>query len=124
MNVTEYITKKKELGVTASGITSKAKIDLKWKDGTVTLAGTPVHIDFCEIRPDRIYVTIGQTVYQTGLTNKGHERFTGIGKVPGLRTLEKYSNDGIAKTVTGEKTEPDGFGSDGSPSWMLVVGII
>jgi hypothetical protein len=124
MNVTEYITKKKELGVTASGITSKAKRELKWKDGSVTPEGTPVHIDFCEIRPGRIYVTVGETVYQTGLANKGYERFTGIGKVPGLRTLEKYSNDGIAKTVTGEKTEPDGFGSDGSPSWMLVVGII
>jgi hypothetical protein len=124
MNVTEYNAQKKELGITASGISSKAKIDLKWKDGSITPAGTSVHIDFCELRPGRIYVTVGDVVYKTGLVNKAHERFTGINKVPGPRTLEKYSNDGIAKTVTGEKTEPDGFGSDGSPSWLLVVGII
>jgi hypothetical protein len=124
MNVTEYNARKTELGVTASGIDSKTKIELKWKDGSVTAAGTPVHIDFCEIRPGRIYVTDGDRVYQTGLANRGYERFTGIGKTPGLRTLEKYSSNGIAKTVTGEKTEPDGFGSNGAPSWMLVVGII
>jgi hypothetical protein len=124
MNVTEYNARKSELGITGTGINSKAKRELKWKDGSITSEGTPVHIDFCETRPGRIYVTVGETVYQTGLANKAHERFTGIGKVPGFRTLEKYSNDGIAKTVTGEKTEPDGFGSDGSPSWMLVVGII
>lgn len=124
MNVTEYNARKKELGVTASGITSKAKIDLKWKDGTVTPAGTPLHIDFCDIRAGRIYVIDGDRVYQTGLANKAHERFTGINKVPGLRTLEKYSYDGIAKTVTGERTEPDGYGSNGAPSWLLVVGVI
>lgn len=124
MNVTEYNARKSELGITGTGINSKAKRELKWKDGSITPEGTPVHIDFWETRPGRIYVTIGQTVYQTGLTNKGHERFAGIGKVPGLRTLEKYSSEGVAKTVTGERTEPDGYGSDGSPSWMLVVGII
>lgn len=124
MNVTEYTARKKEFGVTASGIDSKTKIELKWKNGTITPAGTPVHIDFCETCPGRIYVTIGESVYKTGLVNKAHSRFSGITKVPGIRTLQKYSWNGIAKTVTGEKTEPDGYGSDGSPSWMLVVGII
>lgn len=124
MNVTEYTTRKIELGVISSGISSKAKIDLKWKDGTVTPAGTPVHIDFCNIHPGRIYVTAGERVYKTGLVNKANKRFTGIGKVPGFLTLQKYSNNGIAKTVTGDKTEPDGYGSNGAPSWMLVIGII
>jgi hypothetical protein len=36
MNVTEYNARKSELGVTASGINSKAKVELKWKDGSIT----------------------------------------------------------------------------------------
>jgi hypothetical protein len=45
-------------------------------------------------------------------------------KPPGLKALEKMSDEGIAKTVTGKKTEPDGYGDDGSPSWMLALGVI
>jgi len=43
---------------------------------------------------------------------------------PSQRTIEKWSEDGIAKTPTGKKTEPDGYGSDGSPSWLLALGYI
>lgn len=123
MNVTEYTAQKKELGVTASGIDSKTKKELTWKDGSVTTINTPVHIDFIETNPSRIFVTIGNAVYHTKLVT-AHERFTGINKPPSLRTLERYSCDGIAKTVTGERTEPDGYGSNGAPSWLLVAGII
>lgn len=45
-------------------------------------------------------------------------------KPPGLATLERQSNDGVCMTVTGHKVEPDGFGPDGSPSWLLVMGVI
>lgn len=123
MNVAEYNARKKELGVTSSGINSKTKMELKWKDGSVTPAGSSVHIDFCNLRPGRIYVTDGDRVYKTGLVN-AQKYYTGINKAPSLMTLEKYNSDGIAKTVTGEKTEPDGFGTNGAPSWMLVMGII
>ena len=44
-------------------------------------------------------------------------------KVPGTATLEKYSYDGIAKTVFGDKTEPDGW-TNGAPSWLLFLGLI
>jgi len=123
MNVTEYNARKSELGIAGTGINSKAKQELKWKDVTVTPAGTPVHIDFSEKTPTRIYVTIGDEVYQTRL-GLAFPRFTGITKPPGFKTMEKWSNDGIAKTVTGEKTEPDGYGTNGAPSWMLVLEII
>jgi hypothetical protein len=123
MNVTEYNAQKKELGIIGSGINSKTKMELKWKDGSVTPAGSPVHIDFCELRAGRIYVTDGDKVYKTGLVN-APKYYTGINKIPTMKTLQKYMWDGIARTVTGEKTEPDGFGTNGAPSWLLVVGII
>ena len=51
-------------------------------------------------------------------------RVTSAFKTPSMSSLEKWSNDGIAKTPTGKRVEPDGFGSDGSPSWLLILGFI
>jgi hypothetical protein len=49
---------------------------------------------------------------------------SGFKKVPGLKALEGYSDKGICPTITGQKVEPDGFGSDGSPSWLLIAGVL
>ena len=43
---------------------------------------------------------------------------------PTLRTMECWSNDGVAMTVDGQRIEPDGVASNGAPSWLLVVGVI
>lgn len=48
----------------------------------------------------------------------------GVKALPSLRTLEKWSNDGVARTVDGQRIEPDGTASNGAPSWLLVVGVI
>lgn len=45
-------------------------------------------------------------------------------KAPSINTLEKWSFDAVAKSVTGKRTEPDGHGEDGSPSWLLALGYI
>ena len=45
-------------------------------------------------------------------------------RAPSLRTMEKWMDSGIARTVTGNKTEPDGYGPDGAPSWLLALGMI
>lgn len=51
--------------------------------------------------------------------------FATIGlKMPSLATLERYSSEGIAKSVFGEKVECDGWDAHGSPSWFLVAGLI
>lgn len=46
------------------------------------------------------------------------------GTTPSEKTLMKWESEGYCKTVTGYKTEPDGYGPDGSPSWMLALGLI
>lgn len=53
-----------------------------------------------------------------------YKNFSGFTKPPGLKTMEKWMDSGVAKTVTGKRTEPDGYGSDGSPSWLLALGYI
>ncbi len=45
-------------------------------------------------------------------------------KAPSLKTLEKWSYDGVAKSIGGKRVEPDGYDENGLPSWMLVMGII
>ena len=43
---------------------------------------------------------------------------------PSLAKLEHYSCDGVAKSVFGSPVEPDGWSHDGSPSWLLALGLI
>jgi hypothetical protein len=45
-------------------------------------------------------------------------------KMPSMKTMEKYSNDGIAKATDGCKVEPDGECCHGHKSWLLVIGVI
>ncbi len=51
-------------------------------------------------------------------------KFSTFFKPPTMKTLEKYSFDSVAKSVTGKRCEPDGYAEDGSPSWLLVLGMI
>ncbi len=44
-------------------------------------------------------------------------------KVPGVATLERWSDNGVCKTPFGGRTEPDGW-TDGAPSWLLFLGMI
>ena len=53
-----------------------------------------------------------------------HKTIKGFAKPPGIKTLEKYMDTGKAKTPTGKTTDPDGTATDGSPSWLLVLGMI
>ncbi len=45
-------------------------------------------------------------------------------KEPSMKTLERWSDEGIAESILGERVDPDGYDSYGSPSWLLVFGII
>jgi hypothetical protein len=50
--------------------------------------------------------------------------FTLFFEAPSERTLGNWVTSGIARTVTGDKTEPDGYGPDGAPSWLLALNLI
>ncbi len=45
-------------------------------------------------------------------------------ETPSVATMEKWAESGVARTVFGEKTEPDGHGIYGEPSWLLAMGLI
>jgi hypothetical protein len=43
---------------------------------------------------------------------------------PSLKSLEKMSDNGVAKATDGCRVEPDGVCPHGHKSWLLVVGCI
>lgn len=103
----------------------KLKKDLKLKNGRIYYVGTP--IEKIEFRPEdcrRVtYMTImGKTWRIT--TAHMFAYVPGFTKPPKLNTIGRWEYDGMAKTVTGKTVEPDGYGPDGSPSWLLVLGVI
>jgi Zn finger protein HypA/HybF involved in hydrogenase expression len=55
---------------------------------------------------------------------KQGERHLAKGKRPSINTLEKWSNDGVAKATDGCRVEPDGTCEHGHNSWMKVMGMI
>lgn len=117
-------------GIKGSGVECEVKVLHEWKNKTtgeltaVLNAGECVKVWFSpKMYSGSIFVQYKDFVGVSKAVN-AHQWLTKFTKMPTMRTLEKYSWDGIAKTVIGEKTEPDGFGPTGAPSWLLVVGII
>ena len=45
-------------------------------------------------------------------------------EVPSTEELQEAASDGLCPSVFGETTEPDGWDSEGSPSWLLALGLI
>lgn len=107
----------------------KVKTDLKLKNGEVIPVGSDLVLK--EIHaPSRFEIAAGVTVWSEKLNRDIKLSWTGFAvkvlgkKVPSLNTLEKWSNDGIARSIGGAKVEPDGVDSNGFPSWFIVMGII
>ena len=99
----------------------RTKLEIRVKDGNggvrVLPAGLPVTFpegkhSLCLVahdsRPEKPYCV----------------RVTSAFKAPSISTMEKWLDDGSAKSILGERVEPDGVDCHGSPSWMLALGII
>jgi len=122
--MTFRVKAKYEIGSAAKRI---LKRDVKLKDGRTYAKGTTVEVKFlgnidkenghriCEIHTetDSWKLSIGNLP----------STVSGFVK-PSEMTMEKWSDEGYCKTPTGKKTEPDGYADDGSPSWLLALGLI
>ena len=45
-------------------------------------------------------------------------------RIPSQRKLEQWVFDSVVESVFGYDVEPDGWDSEGSPSWLLVLGLV
>lgn len=105
----------------AAAKTYLAARDLKWKDGTVLKARTPVTVTY---RGDLFAVLNHDGLQHTTKVRNLPVILKGYPKAPSLATLQKWSDELVSKTPTGARVELDGYGPDGSPSWLLVLGLI
>ena len=110
--------------LSSAGIPVTLKKDLKFKDGSEIRKGEKGTLRFNEGNPGLATVDFesrkGTRLSSSKLSDYFGRPFT---KEPSMASLERMS-DGIAKSVTGKTVEPDGYGPDGSPSWLLVLGFI
>lgn len=58
------------------------------------------------------------------LAQNASKTLRGFIKEPSLSMLEKWDSEGYSKSLLGKKVEPDGYDSNGMPSWLLVMGMI
>lgn len=47
-----------------------------------------------------------------------------VSELPTMEELEEMTFDSICPTPTGDDVEPDGYGPDGAPSWLMALGLI
>jgi hypothetical protein len=102
------------------------KRDLNASNASIHIpSGTEVNTYFSEKNPSFIYVESPDGKLLATRAQNASITFTGkFTKAPSINTMMKWSDEGVARTITGHRTEPDGTGPDGSPSWLLVLGCI
>lgn len=129
MDTNLFESKRKELGISGAGYDTVTTDKMTWRNKItkeVTLiipSGSCVHVDFSDKQPGHIYTTFdGNTVKSQAA--RAHKWLKGFSKEPTLHRLEKWIDDGVCLTPLGHRTEPDGYGPNGEPSWLLIERLI
>jgi hypothetical protein len=108
----------------AAGIPVTLKKPVTLKDGTVIEAGTRGTLRFNEQVPRQVIVDFDtRPNTKLGVANLFDYFGRPFMKVPSMSSLSRMA-DGLSKSVTGKTVEPDGYGPDGSPSWLLILGMV
>ena len=100
--------------------------EIKFKSGLVIPVGTNLTVTFIagQTVAELTGGSAGAVPVSLKLRCSSLPRYFSRFKEPSLKTMEKWSFDGVAKSMLGKRVEPDGYDEEGSPSWMLVAGII
>jgi len=100
--------------------------EIKFKNGLVIPVGTSLTLTF--IAGQTVAELTGGAAGGVPVTLKlrcsSLPRYFSKFKEPSIKTMEKWSDNGIAKSMLGKNVEPDGHDDEGSPSWMLVLSLI
>jgi hypothetical protein len=100
------------------------KSEIKLKNGDCLKSGRLFNMWWEEVdghaRP-RVIDSLTGTEYK--ISSPAAIRMLGR-KSPSEATLKKWDREGFSKSVIGEIVDPDGYDQYGSPSWLLVYGLI
>lgn len=104
---------------------TKAKIDIKLKSGELIPRGAEVECIFSDDILTRFLIKAANLEKSVRVPYRSANKYLiGFTAQPGMSSLERMMNDGIVTTPLGSRTEPDGYGQYGEPSWLLVLGLI
>ncbi len=94
---------------------------IQWKDGTSWPRGASIAVEWGEYPASSNVVTLGAD--KRAITGKGLGRAL-AGELPSVQELNEWTMDSVCDTPTGHSVEPDGFGPDGCPAWLLLLGFL
>ncbi len=94
---------------------AKTKKQITMKSGEIVAIGAPVSF---------IPGNDRQCLVQGNRAEPYKVRISSAFKAPGLKTLERQSDDCYCNSILGIRVEPDGHDEYGSPSWLLALGLI
>jgi hypothetical protein len=105
------------------GYASRTLREVKMKDGTVIQKDTNVVCEFLENSNTIFLVHFDGKEFRVAYA-KASGLLNGFKPEPSTNALEKMSSAGVATTPLGKRTELDGYGEYGEPSWFLVLGLV
>ncbi len=100
----------------------KTKLEIRIKGGIILPAGLD-----CEIREINGHES---GVWRCFIQHESRPekpyqvRIESAFRAPSIATLEKWSEEGICKAISGAMVEMDGICENGTPSWFLALGMI
>lgn len=97
------------LSVRSDGVTLVRRVGENWK----VFARKKADISIEDWRTRKLSFLLGITPWKKQVKS-----------LPSMATIERWLNDGVCETPTGHRVEPDGFGPDGVPSWLLILGFV
>lgn len=103
-----------------SGFSVQVKKEFKNKRGDVFPVGATVT---CEFRDSSVRVVLGEAavVISYQIASKYLTKFK---PAPSTNALAKMTYASVVTTPLGSRTEPDGRGIYGEPSWLIAMGLI
>ena len=96
--------------------------EIKFRDVTIPAIpiGTTLQLAWEKDRPTSFFINWAER--KLFLSNNSLPKF-GV-KLPGMRSLEKWGMDSVCKSIGGKRVEPDGWDENGTPSWLLAMGLM
>lgn len=119
------LVKRETVRVRTAASVARLSRDVALKDGTFVPRGSAVAVEFPDDRPSLCLLGVeGRDAPVKVSTVHLHAYLAGYQMPPSRAKLAEWLAHGTSETVTGKVVEVDGWGPDGSPSWLLVLGMV